>query len=48
MDFVSRLLFYVDAGHKTISACSLDGKTRFVILERLSDPFDIVVDPHFG
>ncbi|XP_021948531.2 low-density lipoprotein receptor-related protein 1 isoform X4 [Folsomia candida] len=48
IDWIAKVLFYIDAGHKTISASSLDGKNKMVILRRLTEPFDIAVDPISG
>jgi len=39
----------VDAGLKTVSVSSLDGKNRMVLFSKhISEPHDIVVDPGTG
>ncbi|KAB7505773.1 hypothetical protein Anas_07530 [Armadillidium nasatum] len=49
VDWVTKTVYYIDAGTSTISAVTTDGKKRVTLIGTgLGHPFDIVVDPASG
>lgn len=49
VDWVTKTVYYIDAGTSTISAVTTNGKKRVTLIGTgLGHPFDIVVDPASG